>query len=392
MPVAAVQEKSAMETYFPVLISISLAHFLVDLMTAVVPALLPVLQKELTLNYIQLGTIVMISSTTASLFQPFLGFAVDKRPLPWLLPFAAILSGLGLAGIGGADSYSTVLMAAFLIGMGSALFHPEGSRVTHLAAGRRRGLSQSIFQVGGNAGQAIGPLMIPLLFIPFGLSGSYWLLLVAGFAAVVLLGVARWSVGADAPGRQKAVESGGAVQRAALAWLVVVVTMRSWLHSGIASFLPLYYVNELNQTIASSEIRLFLFLFAGAIGTFFGGVAGDRFGKRNVLLFSMWGSIPFLLLLPYLDGFLSYANVFILGFISLSSFAVSVVYAQQLYPGRIGMVSGLMIGFAIGMGGIGAAVLGGLADWIGLAPVLMSLGILPVIGSLIAYRLPADRQ
>jgi FSR family fosmidomycin resistance protein-like MFS transporter len=386
-----VNDSATQVTYFRILILISIAHFLSDLMTSVVPALLPLLQRDLGLSYAQLGTIVMVSTLTASLFQPVLGWLVDKRPVPWLLPMAALFSGMGLVGIAQVDSYWMILVMAVLIGLGSATFHPEGSRVTHLAAGDRKGLSQSIFQMGGNAGQAIGPLMIPLVFLPFGLKGANGLLVVAIGAAVILAMVAKWSREFVIKKRTIREDHGTSLKYGALVLLVAVVSMRSWIHSGVSSFLPLYYVNVMGWTITTAEIHLFVFLLAGAIGTFFGGVLADRYGKKNLMVFSMLGSVPFLIMLPYLSGVWSYMNVYMLGLISLSSFAVSVVYAQELYPGNVGMVSGLMIGFSIGIGGIGASVLGGLADLVGLLIVLQLLVVLPILGWIMSFRLPNDQ-
>lgn len=388
--------ESAKAPYYRILILISFAHFLSDLMTSVVPAMLPVLQRDLDLSYVQLGTVVAVSTLTASLIQPVIGLWMDRKSIAWILPLAAVFSGLGLVGIARIDNYVTVLVAVTSIGLGSAAFHPEGSRVAHLAAGSKRGLAQSIFQVGGNAGQSFGPLMIPLFFLPFGLQGAYWLLMAAIASGIVLLVVARWysqftvkrkKVDPMDDGEERTVRQYGA-----LVLLVTVVTMRSWIHSGVNSFLPLYYVNEFEWTVTVAEVHLFIFLFAGAIGTFIGGALSDRFGMKNILMFSMWAPIPFIVFLPYLGEPWSYVNVFIVGFIVLSSFAVTVVYAQKMFPGHIGLVSGLMIGFAIGMGGIGATVMGALADWIGLTTLIHLFAFLTLLGWLMGIRLPNDKD
>lgn len=380
--------------YYRILILISIAHFLNDMMTSVVAAMLPVLQRDLDLSYVQLGTVVTVSTLTAFLLQPVIGLWIDRKSVSWVLPAAALFFAVGLIGIGAADSYVMVLLAVILIGFGSAAFHPEGSRVAYLAGGARRGLSQSIFQVGGNAGQSMGPLMIPLFFLPFGLKGAYWLLLAAGIVGVVLLYVSRWysqfRVKRAERGKERQLNT--AHKYGALVLLVVVVSMRSWIQAGITSFLPLYYVNVFGWTITVAEIHLFIFLFAGAVGTFIGGAVSDRFGMKNVLMFSLWAPIPFIAVLPYLTEPWSYLNVFAIGFIGLSSFAVTVVYAQALLPGNVGMVSGLMIGFAIGMGGIGAAVMGGLADVIGLTRLLQLFAFLTLVGWLMGVRLPNDKK
>lgn len=362
-------------------------------MTSVVPSMLPILQKNLALSYTQLGTIVMVSTVTASLFQPILGLAVDKKPFPWALPASALFFAIGLYGLGMSQSFTIILLMVAFIGLGSATFHPEGSRVAHLASGIKKGMGQSIFQVGGNAGQAVGPLMIPLLFIPFGLTGAHYLLLAVIVSCIILLIVSRWYKTVQMNIVKKDTTNSHTYGRyGALILLVTVVCMRSWIHSGISSFLPMYYTNIAGLTITSAEIHLFIFLFSGAVGTFLGGFLSDYIGKKNILIFSMIGCIPFMIILPYLDGFWSYINIFILGFISLSSFAVTVVYAHYLVPGKIGLVSGLMIGFAIGMGGIGASVLGGLADKIGLSLLLQLFAVIPLIGWILSIWLPNDQS
>ncbi|MFC4766834.1 MFS transporter [Effusibacillus consociatus] len=386
---AVVKQES--QTQYRILYFICAAHFLQDLLTSVVPAMLPVLQTSLSLDYARLGIVVMVANITASFFQPVLGSVTDKKPAPWLLPLAALFAGVGLTGLAVADSFTEILLMVVLIGLGSATFHPEGSRVAHLAAGPRKGLAQAIFQVGGNAGQAVGPLMIPLLFLPFGLKGAYWLLIPMLLGASALTVVARWYKNWAGARKKSGQPVQGANRYGALSLLVAVVSIRSWIHSGISSFLPLYYINAVGMSTKLAEVYLFVFLFAGALGTFVGGPLADRFGKKSVLLFSMVGSIPFILVIPYLTGIWALINIFIVGFISLSSFAVSVVFAQELVPGKVGMVSGLMIGFAIGAGGVGAAVMGYFANSIGIAALMEMLLILPVLGWLLGIRLPKDR-
>lgn len=379
------------QTQYRILYFICAAHFLQDLLTSVVPAMLPILQDSLSLNYAQLGIVVMVTNITASFFQPILGSLTDKKPAPWLLPLAALFAGLGLTGLATATSFQAILLMVVLIGLGSATFHPDGSRVAHLAAGPRKGLAQSIFQVGGNAGQAIGPLMIPLLFIPFGLQGAYWLLIPASISVAALLIVAGWYKNSAGARKKSGAAANGANRYGALALLVTVVSIRSWIHSGINSFLPLYYINVGGMNKSTAEVYLFVFLMAGAIGTLVGGPLSDRFSKKSILIFSMVGAIPFILLIPHLTGILALINIFIVGFISLCSFAVTVVFAQELVPGKIGMVSGLMIGFAIGAGGVGAAIMGYFAKSIGITTLIELLVVLPVAGWLLGIKLPSDR-
>jgi FSR family fosmidomycin resistance protein-like MFS transporter len=379
---------TALNTNYKILWTICFAHLLNDMVTAIVPAMLPLFKRSLELSYLQLGVIVCVATVSASFLQPLVGLMTDKRPMPYLLPVGAFIAGLGVAGISQAMSYASVLIMVALIGIGSAVFHPEASKVTHVAAGARKGMAQSIFQVGGNAGQALGPLAIALLFVPLGQAGALWFVIPSVLTIFSLWWVARWYAQRvpDIKGKVRQLE--GENQYGALALLVVVVMMRSWIHSGISSFLPLYITEVRHQSVETAQYYAFGFLLAGAIGTFLGGTLSDRFSARKILLFSMAGSIPFTLAIPLLDGWLLYVNTFVLGFISLSSFAVTVVYAQRLAPGKIGLVSGLMIGLAIGAGGVGATVLGLLADRIGLLTVIELLVVFPVLGILLGLRLP----
>ncbi|MBN6189455.1 MFS transporter [Aneurinibacillus sp. BA2021] len=375
-------------TNYKILWIICFAHLLNDMVTAIVPAMLPLFKRSLDLSYMQLGGIVFVATVSASFLQPLIGLITDKRPMPYLLPVGALIAGFGVAGISQAVTYSSILFMVLMIGIGSAVFHPEASKVTHLAAGARKGMAQSIFQVGGNAGQALGPLAIAMLFIPLGQSGALWFIIPSLLTIASLSMVARWYQRRLPEVAVKGKTLEGENQYGALALLVVVVMMRSWIHSGISSFLPLYITEARGLTVATAQYYAFVFLLAGALGTFLGGALSDKFSERKILLFSMAGSIPFTLLIPFLDGWLLYVNTFILGFISLSSFAVTVVYAQRLAPGKIGLVSGLMIGLAIGAGGVGATVLGFLADRIGLITVIELLIIFPVLGVVLGLKLP----
>ena len=375
-------------THYRILWFVCIAHLINDLATAVVPALLPIFQKDLDLSYTQLGVIVFFSTILASFMQPLIGIYADKKPSPYMLPLGAILVMLGILGISQAHSYQLVLVMVALIGLGSAIFHPEASRAAHAAAGPRRGLGQSIFQVGGNFGQSLGPLTVAWIFLPFGQGGAIGFAVFPLVAVMILLVIARWYKANGAQIKKRAMEMTGDPRYGALAVLVVITVCRSWINSGIGSFLPLYLVNEQGKSIETAQYYTFVFLLAGAIGTFLGGMASDWFSKKKILLFSMIGAVPFTLLIPVLDGFWAYVNIFVVGLISLSSFAVTVVYAQQLVPNKIGFVSGLMIGFAIGAGGIGATILGGLADSVGIVTVIELLTIFPILGMILCIWLP----
>lgn len=371
---------------------ICLAHLINDAVTAIVPGLLPVFQESMDLNYAELGVIVLVSTIAATFLQPFIGIAADKKPMPYLLPFGAALTCVGVVGLSVAESYWSLLTMAGLIGVGSAVFHPEASRAASMAAGPKKGLGQSIFQIGGNFGQAIGPLMIAWVFLPFGQHGALGFAVLPLLAIVTLLVIARWYLATTAASRaakkMAAAVTAAPARYGALTLLVVVVVLRSWIQSGVASFLPLYLINDLGYSVETAQYYTFLFLFAGVIGTLVGGMMSDYVSRKKIVLFAMWGSIPFTLLMPHLDGLWLYVDVFLVGLISLSSFAVTVVYAQQLVPGKIGFVSGLVIGFAVGAGGVGASFMGMFADQLGIVRVIEGLVLFPVLGVLLGWWLP----
>lgn len=384
---------SAAPTVYRMLFAISLAHLLNDALQAVVPALLPILEKNLTLSFTQIGVIMLVMNFTASVLQPIVGYFTDRKPQPFLTPIALLVSGLGMFCLAFAGHYSLVLLAVACVGIGSAVFHPEASRFAHKASGPRRGLGQSIFQVGGNAGQALAPLMTILIFANLGQTGASWFLVPAGLASIILFYVATWYRGQERLVKTTAAPakySYGNKRMLALGLLVLIVSVRSWMHVGYQSFYQFYLMDLKNMEYAQAQLVLFGFLLAGAIGTFLGGPLADRFGKRNVLIFSMLGSLPLTLLTPYVNGIWTFPLLFLTGFIMLSSFSVAVVYAQELLPGRIGMVSGLIIGLAFGMGGMGALALGYLADYSGISSVITLCSLLPLVG-LLGLMLPSDQ-
>ncbi|MGD8189776.1 MFS transporter [Brevibacillus ginsengisoli] len=380
------------KTVYQILFAVSLVHLLNDSLQAVIPALLPILQKNLALQYSQLGLIILVVNVTASILQPVIGYITDQVPRPFLLPIAMLVSGTGMVGIAFATSYHMVLLSVALVGIGSAVFHPEASRVAHMAAGPRRGLAQSIFQVGGNAGQALAPLMTALFFVSFGQMGAAWFTVPAGLAFIVMLFIAYWYSNQHRQSKAKPAPialTNKSERMMALSLLVLFVSVRSWISAGLQSFYPLFLINVKHYSIDQAQLYTFIFLMAGAIGTFFGGPLADRFGKRNLMIISTLGALPLAVLLPYVQGFWAYPLLFIDGLILLSSFSVTVVYAQELLPGRIGTVSGLIIGLAFGMGGIGASILGTIADHYGLPLVLTICTILPSIG-ILGFFLPKD--
>lgn len=387
------------KTTYKILFAISFVHLLNDSVQSVIPAIFPILQESMNLTFFQLGLIGFAINMTGSVMQPVVGLYTDKKPSPYLLPLGMVFTFLGMLGLAFATSFSFVLLSVVFVGIGSAVFHPEGSRVVYLAAGQRRGLAQSIFQVGGNGGQALAPIMTALIFVPLGQFGAIWFTIVAAVACVVLLFVARWSKQRmhvfTPPKKAQAVRKVNPEKikavKAAMALLLFFIFARSWYHAAITNYYPFYLMQEFGLRVEQAQIYIFIFLVAGALGTLFGGPLADRFGKKNIILFSMLGSAPLALILPFANPMWTYVIFFIGGFIVLSSFSVTVVYAQELVPGKVGMVSGLTVGLAFGMGALGSVALGGLVDLFDLKSIMITAGFLPLIGAL-AYFLPSDRQ
>ncbi len=391
-------------TIYPILYIIGIVHLLNDALQSVVPALFPVLQSSMGLTFTQLGLIAFALNATSSLIQPVVGIYTDKRPSPYALPIGLTFSLFGIIGLALAQEFWLIIVSVLFIGLGSAAFHPEGSRVAYMAAGNRRGLAQSIYQVGGNSGQALAPLMAAYILLPLGQKGVLWFTIVAAAGVILLLYIAAWY-------KQQVLEKATPVKRKiaekasvrkennankriiifSVSLLVFLVFARSWFHAGITNFYAFYAIQNYGLPIADSQIYIFVFLGAGAVGTFFGGPLADRFGKRLVISLSMLGSAPLALLLPFVGPNFAYILIAIIGFIILSSFSVTVVYAQELVPGRIGLVSGLIVGLAFGMGAVGSIALGVLADWIGLTNTILFTVCLPLIG-LLTFLLPTDQK
>jgi FSR family fosmidomycin resistance protein-like MFS transporter len=389
-------------TIYAILFAISSVHLMNDTMQAVVSALFPVLEKSLDLSYGQMGWIAFTLSMTSSIMQPVVGYFSDKRPAPWMLPAGMGLSLIGMAGISIAPSFLLVILAVVFVGLGSAIFHPEGSRVVYFAAGGRRGLAQSIYQVGGNLGSSFAPLMTIFIFLPLGQSGAIWGTLLAAAAILILLRVVPWY-------KEQLALHGKPVKRAAktetnenarrerkvivyaMVVLILLVFARSWYYSGISTYFQFFIRDTYGLTDRAAQVPIFLFMAAGVIGTFFGGILADRLGRKKVILLSMAGSSPFALLLPHLPLAWVYPIIFVMGLILFSGFSVTVVYAQELVPGKVGMASGLITGLAFGMGALGAVVIGEASDIWGLTNVLNYSSVLPLFGFL-TLLLPADRR
>ncbi|MBU5467273.1 MFS transporter [Virgibacillus sp. MSJ-26] len=386
------------KTVYPILFIIGLCHLLNDSLQAVIPAMFPILEKSLGLTFTQLGLIAFTLNMVASVMQPLVGMYTDKFPKPYALPLGLASSMFGMLGLALAPNFITILISVVFIGLGSAVFHPEGSRVAFLAAGPRRGLSQSIFQVGGNTGQALAPVITALVLVPLGQFGAIWFTLIAGIAVLFLSYIAKWYSGQIAAIKesQTHVKSNGnrdaSVSKAikwALVVLVFLVFARSWYMSAISNFYAFFVMDSFGLTIAQAQIYIFTFLFMGAAGTFFGGPLSDRFGKRNVILVSFLGPAPLSLFLPYVGQAGSIIVLALVGFMLMSSFSVAVVYAQELVPGKIGTMSGLIVGLGFGMGAVGSVALGWFIDLFGITETMIGISLLPFLG-LLTYLLPTD--
>lgn len=367
-------------------------HLLNDLMTVgIVPALLPLYKQAFNLNYTQTGLIVLVSYLTSSVMQPVFGYLTDRKPKVWVLPLGVLLTGIGLAITGYVQNYLLLLLAVAISGLGSGIFHPEANRGTYLASGDERGKAQAIFQVGGNSGQALGALLIPLFLLSSGLSGM-WLFFILGFIA---FGMTIWMI----PWYKDQVTNSNKLNRKStgknrpftLSLLLLVVILRSWVQIGVAAFLPFYYQSK-GISLHEAELYVFLFLGAGALGTFIGGRLSDLLSRKSVLLWSLILSIPFAIIMPHVDGYLSVLITFLYGITVLASFAVTVVYGQLLLPNSISLASGLMIGFGVGAGGIGATFMGAISDAYGVSTVMNLFTFFIVLSVLIAWFLPDDKK
>jgi FSR family fosmidomycin resistance protein-like MFS transporter len=387
-------------TIFKILFVIGLCHLLNDAIQAVVPAMFPILEKSMGLSFTQLGIIAFSLNMVSSVMQPLVGYFTDKKPMPFALPVGLSFTLVGVLGIGLAPNFALIVLSVLLIGLGSAVFHPEGSRVAYMAAGTRRGLAQSIYQVGGNTGQALAPLITALILVPLGQIGASWFTIVAALAVILLIYIAKWYSErlAAFPARKQRNSSSNSQQerlssdvKKALGFILLLIFARSWYISGMTNFYAFYAIKEYALTIKQSQIFLFAFLVSGALGTFLGGPLADRFGKKTVISFSMLGTLPLSILLPYVPPLVAFIILMLTGFILMTSFSVTVVYAQELVPGKIGTMSGLTVGLAFGMGAIGSVGLGYLADLISLQTMITWLGMLPILG-LTAFLLPSDRK
>lgn len=384
---------AAPSTAFKVLGAISVAHLMNDMIQSILLAIYPMLKDSFSLSFAQIGLITLVYQLAASLLQPFIGFYTDRHPKPYSLPVGMGFTLLGLLLLSVAPSFGWLLVAAVLVGTGSSVFHPESSRVARMASGGRHGLAQSLFQVGGNVGSALGPLLAALFIIPHGQRSVAWFSLAALFGIVVLTGIGRWysanRVILKPRARRDGAENGLSRNQVmgALAVLGVLVFSKYFYLASLNSYFTFYLIDKFGLSVREAQLYLFLFLAAVAVGTVVGGPVGDRIGRKIVIWVSILGVAPFTLLLPYANLFWTGALVVIIGMVLASAFSAIVVYAQELVPGKVGMIAGLFFGFAFGMGGVGAAALGKLADATSIGYVYQVCAYLPLLG-VVAILLP----
>ncbi|MGH8406423.1 MAG: MFS transporter [Pseudomonas sp.] len=376
--------------------AVALAHLINDLIQSVLPSIYPMLKANYGLTFTQVGLITLTFQLTASLLQPWVGDYTDRHPKPYLLPCGMICTLVGILMMSQVGSFPLILLAAGLIGIGSSTFHPEASRVARLASGGRYGLAQSTFQVGGNAGSAFGPLLAAAIIIPFGQGNVAWFGLFAVFALFVLYAISRWyahHLNLFKLKQGQAATHGLSKGRvlSALVVLGLLVFSKYFYMASFTSYFTFYLIEKFDLSVASSQLHLFLFLGAVAAGTFFGGPIGDKIGRKAVIWFSILGVAPFTLILPHVDLFWTSILSVVIGFILASAFSAIVVYAQELVPGNVGMIAGVFFGLMFGFGGIGAALLGHLADIHGIEYVYTLCSFLPLFGVL-AILLPRTKK
>ncbi|KAF1017536.1 MAG: Fosmidomycin resistance protein [Stenotrophomonas maltophilia] len=379
-----------------VLAAVSTSHVINDMMQSLILAIYPVIKGEFAFSFTQIGLITLTYQLTASIFQPLVGLQTDRRPAPYSLPIGMVSTLLGMLLLGFAPNYTMVLVAAALVGIGSAIFHPEASRIARLASGGRHGLAQSVFQVGGNFGTALGPLIAAAVIVPHGQHAASW------FAGAALIGIAlltyvgRWyslHLGTPRPAGHTTLAPAKiptATVVRVLAILLVLIFSKYFYMASIGSYFTFYLMHHFGVPVEQAQLHLFAFLVASAAGGFFGGPLGDRIGRKPIIWTSILGVAPFALALPHADLFWTTVLAVLIGFVLSSAFSAIVVYAQEMMPHRIGMVSGLFFGFAFGMGGLGAAVLGLLADKTSIEYVYQLTAFLPLLG-IVAVWLPASR-
>ena len=390
---APAQGMSAQTASIPILISLSFCHLLNDLIQSMIPALYPLLKAQFSLDFAQIGIITLAFQMTASLLQPTVGFYTDKHPQPFSLALGMCSTLVGLLLLSVAESYVAILFSTALIGTGSAIFHPEASRVARMASGGRYGTAQAFFQVGGNVGQAVGPLLAAFIVLPRGQGAIAWVSLAALVGMFFLARIGMWYRAQSRPGHPGARASTATnnLSRARVFFLVSVLMLllfsKNVYSSSLTSFFTFYLIERFNLSIQAAQIQLFIFMASIAVGTVLGGALTDRIGRKPMILISILGALPFTLALPYADLFWTGILTMVIGLLMASALPAILVYAHELIPGRVGLVSGMFFGLAFGLGGLGAAVMGFIADAHGIEFIYKLCSYLPALG-LVAFLLP----
>ena len=393
-------KKAAEQTVFPILFAISFSHLLNDTIQSLIPAIYPIIKDSLSLNFTQIGLITLTFQLSASILQPVVGIFTDKKPQPYSLPIGMSFTLIGLVLLAFVNTFPLLLLSVGLVGVGSAIFHPEASRLAHMASGGRRGMAQSLFQVGGNAGSSIGPLLAALIVARFGQHNVVWFSLIALLAIVVLYNLGGWykrnTFRIKGKSHKAHSENKVFVTRkkiiSSIAILLLLIFSKYFYLASMTSYYTFYLMEKFNVSVKDSQLYLFIFLFSVAVGTFLGGPIGDRIGRKYVIWVSILGAAPFTLLLPHVDLFWTCILSVFIGLILASAFSAILVYAQELIPGKVGMIAGLFFGFAFGMGGIGSALLGKLADSTSIIYVYQVCAFLPLIGLLTVFLPDVERK
>jgi MFS transporter, FSR family, fosmidomycin resistance protein len=396
---AVISQETAEKTTYTILLGISFSHLLNDTIQSLIPSVYPILKNSLNLSFAQLGLITLAFQLTASLLQPLVGLYTDKKPKPFSLATGMGFTLLGLVLLSLSNSFYHVLFSVAFVGIGSSIFHPEASRLAYMASGGKRGMAQSLFQVGGNAGSAIGPLLAALIVVPYGQFKIIWFSLIAFLAIIVLYNMGKWYQANVESHKKKSLSKIGLEYDLlpkktiikSMAILLLLMFSKYFYTAGISSYLTFFMMDKFGLSIQSSQMYLFLFLASAAAGTFLGGPIGDRYGRKFVIWFSILGAAPFTLLLPYSNLFWTSIFIVFIGFILSSAFSAILVYAQELIPGKVGLIAGLFFGMAFGLGGIGSAVLGHIADLTGIQYIFRICAFLPLLG-LLTYFLPDIRK
>ncbi|TKC10739.1 MFS transporter [Pedobacter polaris] len=383
----------AEQTVLPILFALSFSHLLNDTIQSLIPAIYPIIKSSYHLSFTQIGLITLTFQMAASLFQPFVGLYTDKKPQPFSLATGMGFTLIGLVTLSQSSSFYIILLSVALIGTGSSIFHPEASRMAHAASGGKRGLAQSVFQLGGNAGSSLGPLLAAWIIVPYGQFSVVWFSLIALLAMVVLTYVGNWYKGylirlrENVKSQAKSIGHNLSKRRVvfAISILLILIFSKYFYMASLTSYFTFYLIQKFHVSVQTSQIYLFIFLFSVAAGTLIGGPIGDKIGRKYVIWASILGTAPFALLLPHANLFWTGILIVPIGMILASAFSAILVYAQELIPGKVGLVAGLFFGFAFGMGGIGSALLGKLADSTSITYVYNVCAFLPLIGLLTAF-------